>query len=165
MPPKICPECREEYVHVASVCVHCDAPLVLESEVPVGDTAEALPPVSELVCVRASSVGWAMSLSEHLVEAGIPHRIQAATSDADDAEEGAQRKPGQDLPYGVFVLAEHEEAATRIDFAHTGQQIPDIPEDFGRSEISADDCPACGESISPSATECSDCGLTLLPPE
>ena len=162
MPPKICPECREEYVHVALVCVHCDAPLVLESEVPVGDAAEALPPVSELVCVRASSVGWAMSLSEHLVEAGIPHRIQAATEDAD---EGAQRKPGQNLPYGVFVLAEHEEAATRIDLAHTGQQIPDIPEDFAPSEISADDCPACGESILPTATECSDCGLALLPPE
>jgi len=98
MPPKICPECGEEYVHVASVCIHCDVPLVLEGEVPVESAAEALPPASELVCVRASSVGWAMSLSEHLVEAGIPHRIQAATSDAD---EGEQRKPGQNLPYGV----------------------------------------------------------------
>ncbi|MFB3118369.1 MAG: hypothetical protein ACE1ZP_06345, partial [Myxococcota bacterium] len=141
---------------------HCDVPLVLEGEVPVAGATEELPPVSELVCVRASSVGWAMSLSEHLAEAGIPHRIQAATSDAD---EGTQRKPGQDLPYGVFVLAEHEEVATRIDLAHTGQQIPDIPEDFGRSEISADDCPACGGSISPTATECPDCGLALLPPE
>ena len=162
MPPKFCPECREEYVHVATVCVACDAPLVLEGEVPVESAAEALPPVSELVCVRASSVGWARSLSEHLVEAGIPHRIQAATSDAD---EGTQRKPGQNLPYGVFVLAEHEEAAARIDLAHTGQQIPDVPEDFGRSEISVDDCPACGESIAPTATECPDCGLALLPPE
>lgn len=162
MPPKICPECREEYVHVASVCIHCNASLVLEGEVPVGSAAEALPPVSELVCVRASSVGWAMSLSELLAEAGIPHRIQAATSDAD---EGTQRNPGQNLPFGVFVLAEHEEAATRIDLAHTGRQIPDIPEDFGQSEISADVCPACGESIAPTATECPDCGLALLPPE
>ena len=149
-------------MHVASVCIHCDVPLVLEGEVPVGSAAVELPLVSELVCVRASSVGWAMSLSEHLVEAGIPHRIQAATSDAD---EGTQRKPGQNLPYGVFVLAEHEEAATRIDLAHTGQQIPDIPKDFGRLEISADDCPACGGSISSTATECTDCGLALLPPE
>jgi hypothetical protein len=162
MPPKVCPECREEYVHVASVCIHCDAPLVLESEVPVGDAAEALPPASELVCVRASSVGWAMSLSELLAEAGIPHRIQAATSEDD---EGTERKPGQNLPYGVFVLAEHEAAAARIDVAHTGRQIPDIPEDFAQSEISADDCPACGESIAPTATECPDCGLALLPPE
>jgi uncharacterized protein (UPF0212 family) len=65
----------------------------------------------------------------------------------------------------VYVLAEHEEAAARIDQAHTGYQIPDVPEDFGRSEISADDCPACGESISPTATECGECGLALLPPE
>ncbi len=162
LPPKVCPECREEYVHVASVCIHCDVPLVLQGEVPLESAAEALPPASELVCVRASSVGWAMSLSEHLVEAGIPHRIQAATEDAD---EGTQRKPDQNLPYGVFVLAEHEEDATRIDLAHTGYQIPAVPEDFGRSEISADACPACGESIAPTATECPDCGLALLPPE
>jgi hypothetical protein len=107
-------------------------------------------------------MGWAMSLSEHLVEAGIPHRIQAATSDDD---EGSERKPGQNLPYGVFVLAQHEEAAARIDLAHTGHQIPDVPEDFGRLEISADDCPACGASIAPTETECADCGLALLPPE
>jgi uncharacterized protein (UPF0212 family) len=161
MPPKVCPECREEYVHVASVCIHCDVALVLEGEVPAEGAAEELPPASELVCVRASSVGWAMSLSEHLVEASIPHRIQAATSDDD----GERRKPGQNLPYGVYVLAKHEEAATRIDLAHTERQIPDVPEDFGQAEISADDCPACGGPIAATASECSDCGLTLLPPE
>jgi hypothetical protein len=163
LPSKNCPECREEYVHAASVCVHCDAPLVLEGEaMPAESAANAMPPASELVCVRASSVGWATSLSGLLAEAGIPHRIQAATSEDD---EGTERKPGQNLPYGVFVLAEHEQAAAQIDIAHTERQIPDIPEDFGRSEISADDCPACGESILPTATECSDCGLALLPPE
>jgi len=162
MPPKICPECGEEYLHTASVCIHCDVPLVLEGERPAQRAVEELPPASELVCVRAASVGWAMSLSEHLVEAGIPHRIQAAESDAD---EGSRRKPGQNLPYGVFVLAEHAVIAARIDLAHTGRQIPDIPEDFGQSEISADTCPACGESIAPSQTECRECGLALLPPE
>ncbi len=162
MPPKICPECGEEYLHAASVCIHCDVPLVLEGERPAQRAAEELPPASELVCVRAASVGWAMSLSEHLAEAGIPHRVQAAESDEDD---DSRRKPGHNLPFGVYVLAEHAETAAQIDLAHTERQIPDIPEDFGRSEISADDCPACGESISPTATECSECGLALLPPE
>jgi predicted RNA-binding Zn-ribbon protein involved in translation (DUF1610 family) len=162
MPPKLCPECGEEYLHTASACIHCDVPLVLEGERPAQRAVEDLPPASELVCVRAASVGWAMSLSQHLVEAGIPHRVQAAELDAD---EGSRRKPGQNLPYGVFVLAEHAEAAARIDLAHTERQIPDIPEDFGQSEISADDCPACGESIAPTATECPECGLALLPPE
>jgi hypothetical protein len=115
-----------------------------------------------LVCVRASSVGWAMSLSEQLAEAGIPHRIQAATPDADD---GAPQQPGQNLPYGVFVLAEHAEAATRIDRAHTSRQIPDVPDDFGQSPTGADECPACGGPLSPTASECPDCGLALLPPE
>jgi hypothetical protein len=162
MPPKVCPECGEEYLHTASVCVHCEVPLVLEGERPAPGAAEELPPASKLVCVRAASVGWAMSLSEYLVEAGIPHRVQAAES---DEEEGSRRKPGQNLPYGVFVLAEHAQQAAQIDLDHTDRQIPDIPEDFGQTEISADDCPACGTSISPTATECSDCGLTLLPPE
>jgi len=161
-PPKVCPECGEEYLHTASVCVHCDVPLVLEGDRPAPHVAEELPPASELVCVRAASVGWAMSLSEHLVEAGIPHRIQATESEEDD---GSRRKPGQNLPYGVFVLAEHAETAAQIDLAHTGRQIPDIPEDFGQSEISADNCPACGEAISPTATECAECGLALLLPE
>jgi len=159
MPPKVCPECAEEYVHTASICVHCDVPLVLAGERPVERAVDELPPASELVCVRAASVGWAMSLSQHLADAGIPHRIQAAQPDADD---GASRRPGQNLPYGVFVLAEHAEEAARIDLAHTERQIPDIPEDFGQSEISADACPACGTSIETAATECPDCGLALL---
>ncbi|MBW1843506.1 MAG: hypothetical protein JRE38_00425 [Deltaproteobacteria bacterium] len=162
MPPKVCPQCGEEYLHTASVCIHCDVALVLEGEQSAQQAPEELPPASELVCVRAASMGWAMSLSEHLVEAGIPHRVQAAEGDAD---EGSRRKPGQNLPFGVFVLAEHAETAAQIDFTHTERQIPDIPEDFGQSEISADDCPACGESISPTATECGECGLALLPPE
>jgi hypothetical protein len=162
MPPKFCPECSEEYLHSATVCIHCDVPLVLEDDRPAPRVAEELPPASELVCVRAASMGWAMSLSEQLAEAGIPHRIQAAESDADD---GSQRKPGHNLPYGVFVLPEHVETAAEIDLAHTGQQIPDIPEDFGQGEISADDCPACGEPISPTTTECTGCGLALTPLE
>ncbi len=159
MPPKVCPECGEEYVHAASVCIHCDVPLVLEAERPAPRAVRELPPASELVCVRAASVGWAKSLSEQLEAAGIPHRIQAALGDADDDN---RRKPAANLPFGVFVLAEHAEAAAQIDLAHTEWQIPDIPKDFGGSEISADACPACGQPVSAAQSECPDCGLALL---
>jgi hypothetical protein len=164
LPPKLCPECSEEYLHTASTCIHCEVPLVLEGEQPAARAAEELPPVSELVCVRAASVGWAKSLSEHLAQAGIPHRIQAATPEEDE-DDGGRRKPGHNLPFGVYVYAEDVEAAARIDVAHTETQIPDIPESFGQAELSADSCPACGESISETATECAECGLALLPAE
>jgi hypothetical protein len=157
MPPKRCPECREEYVHSATLCVHCGVDLVPESELSDVDGSEDLPPVSELVCVRASSVGWAMALSERLVEAGIPHRIQAA---GEEGEEG-RGKPGQDLPYGVFVLEDDLEAATEVDAEHTEYQIPDIPENFDPLAES-ENCPACGDPIDAEANECGGCGLALI---
>ena len=159
LPPKICPECGEEYLHSASVCIHCDVSLLPEGEQPARLQREELPPISELICVRASSVGWARSLSERLVEAGIPHRIEAASSDADD---GSRRHPGRILPYGVYVYPEDEAEASRIDRAHTEHQIPDIPEDFDPSAVSEDSCPACGESILAAESECPGCGLALL---
>lgn len=162
MPPKVCPECREEYVHAASVCVHCDVALVLEGDLPDADRAAELPPISELICVRASSVGWAMGLSERLVEAGIPHRVQAAGAEDD---EGSQGKPGANLPFGVFVRPEDEAAASEIDLAHTEHQIPGIPEGFDPVSVSTDHCPACGDAILETATECPGCGLALLAAE
>ena len=90
LPPKVCPACGDEYLHEASNCVHCDRPLVLDGEQPGGQPREELPPISELVCIRASSVGWAMSLSERLSEEGIPHRIQAASEEDGD---GSARTP------------------------------------------------------------------------
>ena len=101
MPPKFCPECQDEYVHSATVCADCNVPLVFEGELCDLEGTEDLPPISELVCIRASSVSWAMALSEKLAAAGIPHRIQAASADDGD---GDRQKPGQNLPYGVFVL-------------------------------------------------------------
>ena len=162
LPPKICPECGEEYLHSASVCTHCDISLVLEGEQPEHSQREEMPPISELICVRASSVGWAMSLSEKLAEAGIPHRIEAASTDTD---EGGRGKPGRTLPYGVFVFSQDEAAASKIDRAHTEHQIPDIPEDFDPSAISEDSCPACGDSILTAESECPGCGLALLTAE
>ena len=162
MSPKVCPECGEEYLHTATTCAHCDVGLVLPEDLPAARRAEDLPPVSELHCVRASSLGWALSLSEKLREVGIAHRIQAAT---DDDEEGGERRPGHLLPYGIYVQGEDVEAAAAIDAAHTETQIPDIPDDFDPAAPPAesDACPACGTPVEADAAECADCGLVLGP--
>ena len=56
VPPVYCPECRSEYLGTATQCSECGVALVTEGA--LGDAgAPELPPVSELVCVRAASVG------------------------------------------------------------------------------------------------------------
>ena len=96
-----CPECRAEYLASATVCADCDVALVSEAALERA-AADDLPPESELHCVRASALGWARRLSDLLAEAGISHRIEAAQDDDD----GSVRRPGANLPYGVYVRGE-----------------------------------------------------------
>lgn len=162
LPPKVCPECREEYLHSAERCVHCDVALVLPDD--AEEAASTLPPAAELHCVRAASVGWAMALSDRLREAGIAHRIQAVGDDSDG--DGSARRPGQNLPYGVYVLEADLRAATEIDTSHMSSQIPDLPEGFEIDRGEVDDaCPACGDPVDVDAAECPGCGLALALPE
>ena len=84
LPPKVCPQCKEEYVHTTSVCFHCNVPLVLDGEQPEEGSEPQLPSISEMVCIRAAPMSWATALSKKLAEAGIAHRIQAAGDDSDE---------------------------------------------------------------------------------
>jgi hypothetical protein len=157
LPPKMCPECREEYMHSAELCVHCDVPLVHADH--AEEAASSLPPASELCCVRAASVGWATGLSERLRDAGIAHRIQAVGDDADS--DGSVARPGQNLPYGVYVQQEDLAAATEIDLSHLSSEIPDLPEGYEIEESTEGACPACGDPVDATASECPGCGLAL----
>lgn len=152
--PVYCPECGAEYLWSATTCAECDVALVPESALGSRAVSE-LPPVAELVCIRAAAVGWCQQLSERLVEAGISHRIEVASG---DEHEGAARRPGATLPYGVYVRREDAAAAARVDAAFMRQQIPDLPDDFG-AETGA--CPGCGATAAPDAEECPECGLAL----
>lgn len=156
--PVFCPECHAEYLWNATVCADCGVALVPESALgSAGQAVRDLPPVSELVCIRAAAVGWCRMLSERLIEAGISHRIEVAV---DDREDDAGRRPSGTLPYGVYVRPEDEAAAVRVDAAFMRSQIPDLPDE----EASGDggSCPACGESVSADAEECPECGLALV---
>jgi hypothetical protein len=126
--------------------------LVREDELSAGGS-ESLPPISELVCVRAASLGWARALSERLAAEGVSHRIEVA---ADDLEDGSARRPGVNLPYGVYVRSEDMAVAARVDAAFVRSQIPDLPEEPQAGE----GCPACGADVG-EADECPDCGLAL----
>lgn len=156
--PVFCPACRAEYLWTATTCVECDVALVAENALDEA-AVDDLPPVAQLVCIRAAAVGWCQALSERLVEAGISHRIEVT---ADDEEDGSVRRPGANLPYGVYVRPEDVEAATAVDAAYMRSQIPDLPETGGGAEVDAQSCPACGEAVTADTEECPECGLALL---
>jgi hypothetical protein len=154
LPPKLCPECGEEYVHSAVRCVHCDVDLVHAEEMPERDVGAELPPPAELTAIRVASAGWALALSERLVEAGIPHRIEEVAEETGDA---GSRAAG---PYGVYVRAADAARARALDGEQLAREIPDLPEDW-EAAPEGEGCPACGAALPEAAAECPDCGLSL----
>jgi hypothetical protein len=155
--PILCPSCGAEYVWTATTCSDCGISLVAGGAAPQRDEQE-LPPVAELVCVRAAALGWARALSERLADAGIPSRIEVAREQDDD---GSVRRPGANLPFGVYVLPADAEAAAEVDADFVREQLPDLSEHGGIAEgDDPDRCPACGASAA-GAAECPDCGLAL----
>ena len=157
---KMCPECHEEYLHQATVCVHCDVGLVLPDDLP--DSAQpSFPLASELECVRVATSGWSLGLAERLREAGISHRVEAVEATA----------AGGQILFGLFVRADDLAAARAIDADHARREMPDLPEGFDPADMmtgpaSGTDegehaCPACGDALDADAQECPGCGLFL----
>lgn len=152
LPPKMCPRCESEYMHTASVCAHCDVELV-DSGAWVRAPVQELPAASELALVRAAGMGWVLGLSERLVEAEIPHRVEPLEARDDRGETSAG-------PYGVYVREGDLAFARRIDAAHLAHEIPEA-EVADAGSFGEDACPACGEAISERDAECGACGLVF----
>ena len=129
LPPKVCPECESEYMHTVTSCVHCDVELV-HFEERVAAPANELPPASELSLVRAAGMGWVLALSERLVEAEIPHRVDPL----EERDEGSGTPPG---PYGVYVRERDLDAARRNDAAHIANEIP-AADEASRNSVDED---------------------------
>lgn len=157
----VCPRCEAEYLATAVECADCGIALVHPEELATRET-ESLPPIAELTCIRAASVGWTRALSEYLSEAGIPHRIEALRGEDED-DESLRRRPNYRLPYGVYVRSEDAERATAVDDTFMRSQIPDLPDEHetsgGAEDVEA--CPACGERVDLDTPECPSCGLAL----
>jgi hypothetical protein len=154
-----CPRCESEFVPSASRCESCDVALVSDLAAVV-DQVDEMPPINELVCVRAASMGWAQGLSESLAEAGISHRIEAVRDDEDD--DALSEAPNARLPFGVWVLEADLVRARSIDEDYLSGQIPDLPTEGTDDEAAGDACPACGDAVPESASECPGCGLAMI---
>lgn len=150
--PKHCPQCRAEYVHETMRCSDCDVPLVLEEELETRQGLE-MPPIAELVLVRAATWGWVERLATRLADSGIDCRVEPL--------EDSDRHPSSTSAptCGCFVRPEDAERAATIDADFMRSEIPDLPDEA--HEIEAGSCPACGTENDPNAAECSDCGLAF----
>ena len=153
LPPKVCPECEEEYLHSASICVHCDVSLVLSTDFE-RVRPEALPPPAELRCIRVATPPWAHGLSERLQEAGIPHRVEALA-----AADAAAQRGASGTACGVYVLPEDADRAQEIDTRYLETQLPDLEGRGAATPVDEDTCPACGDPLDPGAAECPGCGI------
>lgn len=155
---KVCPECHEEYTRVATRCADCDVELVHGDELALEEELEALPPASELECVRVAPLPWIRALSEALQQAEVIHRIEPAS--ADDAPEDQRPEVFGDVQlFGLYVRTESVSEARELDGSIAAQVLPEEAPDLAEGEEEA--CPACGTALSPDVTECPDCGLRL----
>jgi hypothetical protein len=152
LPPKLCPECGEEFVHTVAICPDCGVTLVLELE---PDAEREPTSVAALRRVRTATSSWARSFSERLSAAGIAHSIEAEPA----APRAGERASREERLYSVYVEPEDLETAARLDLEHLRSQIPDVPEELAAA--AEDHCPACGEPADLAAPECASCGLAF----
>jgi ribosomal protein L40E len=154
LPPKICPECGEEYVHTVQRCRDCDVPL--GHDAPIAAPVLDLPPSEELVAVRNAEVPWIEGLANALAAEGIPSRVELPRRE----DKSVQSRGMGAIRCNIFVRSQDAEEAARIDAAFARTQVPDMPEaesTWGEAEV----CPGCGTALAADATECAECGLSF----
>jgi hypothetical protein len=156
---KLCPECHEEYMLLATRCAECDVELVHGDELALEEEElEAFPAASELECVRVAPIAWIRALSEALQQGGVVHRVEPAGPD--DAPEGQRPEVFGDVQlFGLYVRVEHAPTARELDASIAAQVLPEEAPALAEGE--EETCPACGTALAADAIECSDCGLRL----
>lgn len=153
---QLCPECRAEYTLAVTRCAECDVALVAPHAVPEEQAPEALPPVSELACVRVAPLAWMRALSGGLQELGVTHRIEPAQAKDAPPDQRPDVFGGVQL-FGLYVRPEDLERAQGLDGQIAAQLLPEEAPALDEGE--QETCPACDTPLGEADTECSDCGL------
>jgi hypothetical protein len=157
LPPKICPQCGEEYVHTVQRCVDCDVALGMDA--PAERPVLELPPSEELRALRNAEVSWIEGLAHALAEAGIPSRVELPRRE----DQSVQSRGMGAIRCNIFVRPEDAEAAAQVDAEFARTQVPDMPEDSESAFVDAEACPGCGAALAADAIECAECGLAFGP--
>ncbi|MDD1749697.1 MAG: hypothetical protein LUO89_07455 [Methanothrix sp.] len=151
---KICPQCETEYLPHIEKCADCGAVLLLpeeyinakEEKKRLGEKA-----VENRAVVREGDLKWLSELRAVLIDAGIASAVQ---SDA-----GCKKGCCGATCRLVVSSGDLERAQERIE-EYFMEMHPEIR--ASNELVSEGKCPACGSPVGTGATECPDCGLTLV---
>lgn len=149
---KQCPECGEEFLPTIESCSDCGVPLRLAAELAAGEGGDGMPPIAELVLIRAEGPAWIEQLAGRLRAEEIPSRVEIIDPSRHGIESGLSGSA-----CGLFVRADDATRAREIDARVQQEQIPDLPAAGAGEETEG--CPACGHAAPADADECPDCGL------
>jgi hypothetical protein len=156
---QVCPRCEAEFTMAVSVCSDCGEELVSPDSVP-SEEEEELPPIEELSLIRVAPLAWTRALSEHLSDAGIPHRVERGAGEEFDEDE-VREKFGFEVVYGVYVLPDDQEEGVLLDAELLGAGRGATSDEDEPGAGSGAQCPACEAPLESEESECSECGLSF----
>ncbi len=151
---KICPDCAAEYFPHIEKCADCGTDLLIpEDNLKVQNERQQCKDkaLANPVVVREGELKWLDELFNVLIDSKIPCMV---TSDAGCSKSCCGGT------YQLLVSAEDgERAKERIE-----EYYAEVDPEFKTSNemMSQGKCPACGHSVGHDATDCPDCGLTLM---
>lgn len=154
LPPKICAECRIEFVHTRTRCPDCGADLVLVSEW-LERPSLSLSSSPDLVLLLRDNVHEVTRLGKVLAASDVAHRVdsypQGGLVSVHDTALYAQR---EDVDEALGIIRAHREQQMGVE-PSVALPTPSDP----------NSCPACGVAVDPHDEECPSCELALPKPE
>lgn len=151
---KICPDCSTEYFAHIEKCADCGTKLILpEENIKLQEERQRLKEkeIENQVIIRSGDLNWMDELLNVLIGSGINSFLSS--------DPGCKKSCSGDAYY-LVVSSKDAHRANELIEEHFMKVHPELK---ASNELMNDGkCPACGTSVSHTATECPECGLTLM---
>jgi hypothetical protein len=151
---KICPDCAAEYFPHIENCADCGSVLLSPEQIDKAQEKKKRcmdKALEDRAVVRKGDLKWMDELYGVLIDSGIPCAIST--------DDGCNRGCCGDTHYLMVSSNDTERANERIE-EYYKRIHPEIR--TSREMVNQGKCPACYTPVDSDASECPDCGLTLL---